>query len=118
LTRERIWRIVGQERVPRGILYKIRADRKEIEILVTNHAGSRIKRWKLDLQWVLETLLYPEEVLKGHGDRFIAHRVIGDHVIRVIYEYAERIPEVVTVYFPYAMRYFEGGGRLEDQILR
>ncbi|MSS73002.1 MAG: hypothetical protein EXS64_16140 [Candidatus Latescibacteria bacterium] len=50
-------------------------------------------------------------------DLFIAHRGYNEHVLRVVYEYESDIPLVVTVYFPYAKRYFQGGGTYADQIL-
>jgi len=66
---------------------------------------------------VLQTLLFPEEVIRGHRNRFIAHRRIRGHVVRVVYEYEGRIPVVVTVYYPSAKRYFRGEGVYEDQVL-
>jgi hypothetical protein len=66
---------------------------------------------------MFETLLFPEEVVAGHRSRFIAHRRYDGHVLRVVYEYEADIPLVVTVYFPYARRYFRGGGSYADQIL-
>ena len=65
-----------------------------------------------------DTLLEPEEVLKGHYNRFIAHKCYGEHVLRAVYEYDELIPTLVTVYFPYKERYFKGGGQFENQILK
>jgi hypothetical protein len=41
----------------------------------------------------------------------------GHMVVRVIYEYQGKIPIVITVYFPFAQRYFGGGGFYEDKIL-
>jgi hypothetical protein len=75
-------------------------------------------RWKLTPEMVGETLLEPEEILIGHHHRFIAHRRYGQHVLRAVYEYDDSIPTVVTVYFPHKQRYFEGGGRFEDKILK
>lgn len=51
-------------------------------------------------------------------DRYIAHKLHGDHVVRAIYEYHDDYPAVVTVYFPYAGRYYQGGSRYEDNILK
>ena len=62
--------------------------------------------------------MLPDEVLVGHYDRYIAHKVIGQHVIRTIYEYEGNLPVVVTVYFPYADRYFQGESTYEDKIFK
>jgi hypothetical protein len=67
---------------------------------------------------VLETLIFPEEVLKGHGNRYIAHRRYGEHLVRAIYEYEDYTPVLITVYFPYLNRYFAGGGIYEDKIFK
>ncbi len=67
---------------------------------------------------VVETLLLPEEVIVGHGNRYIAHRRYDNHLVRVVYEYEEGVAIVLTVYFPYINRYFRGGGVYEDKILK
>lgn len=59
-----------------------------------------------------------DEVLIGHFDRYIAHKVIGSHVIRAVYEYSGTLPVLITVYFPYANRYFQGETIHEDKILK
>jgi hypothetical protein len=67
---------------------------------------------------VIETLAVPEEVMTGHRGRWFAHKRYGDHLIRAVYEYHESVPVLVTVYFPYANRYFEGGSLYEDKIFQ
>ena len=42
----------------------------------------------------------------------------GDHVLRAVYEYHDDYPTVITVYFPYAGRYYQGGSKYEDNILK
>ncbi|OGL45299.1 MAG: hypothetical protein A2W05_08635 [Candidatus Schekmanbacteria bacterium RBG_16_38_10] len=101
----------------KGIIYNVEVKRKIIQILITFHAQSRIRKWELTEAQVIETLLKPEEVLKGHYGRYIAHRKYNNHLMRAIYEYEENIPVIVTVYFPLSNRYYEGGGRYEDKIL-
>ena len=102
---------------PRGKIYKISADGKIVSIVLTFHALERTQRWKLTERQVIRALLAPEEVLKGHRNRYIANLRKGTHVVRVIYEYQGKIPVVITVYFPFAQRYFGGGGFYEDKIL-
>jgi len=109
--------IINTQQHERGKLCHVRADGKVVTILLTFHAVERAQRWKLGERQVIRTLLEPEEVLRGHRNRYIAHRRIGKHVVRAIYEYDNRRPVVITVYFPLAERYFEGGGVYEDKIL-
>jgi len=101
----------------RGKVYLIMVGAKEISILFTFHALERIQKWALTDRAVIEAILWPEEVLRGHRQRFIAHRRSGEHILRIVYEYDETMPVIVTVYFPLSGRYFEGGTKHEDQIL-
>jgi hypothetical protein len=101
----------------RGQLYQVMAAGKIVSILLTFHALERTVQWRLTIAGVLQTILFPEEVLHGHRRRFIAHRRVQAHVVRVIYEYEERMPVVITVYSPSAKRYFQGNGVYEDHIL-
>jgi len=62
--------------------------------------------------------LLPDEVLIGHFERYIAHKVVGKHLIRAVYEYVGALPVLITVYFPSIDRYFQGGFTYEDKILK
>jgi len=108
--------IVKIEKKVKGKLYRIKAEDKELEIMITWYAIERINRWKLKIELVIEDLLYPEEVLVGHHNRYIAHKRYGNHLVRAIYEYDDHTPIVVTVYFPLSERYFKGGGMYADKI--
>ena len=101
----------------RGKIYRMRIGGKVVKILVTFHCLKRMEKWDIDINDLLGTLLFPEEVLKGHFDRYIAHKRSGDHIIRTVYEYESEVPIVLTVYFPYASRYYQGGKTYEDKIL-
>jgi hypothetical protein len=70
----------------------------------------------LELDNLFETILYPEEVIKGHRSRFIAQRRYNNHIVRLVYEYENKIPVIITVYYPYKKRYFEGGGQFADKV--
>ena len=85
--------------------------------MLTFHSLNRLDRWRLDTSILFQTLIYPEEVVTGHYQRFIAKRRFKDHLIRAVYEYENSMPVVITVYFPYSGRYFKGGKNYEDKIL-
>jgi len=102
----------------RGVLFTFSKKGQEVDILFLNHAIGRMAKWGLNLEMVSETLLKPEEVLRGHHNRFIAHKRYGEHILRAVYEYEGSLPSLVTVYFPYKHRYYEGGERIEDKILK
>jgi hypothetical protein len=110
------FKLVGVTELADGVLFDIQAGVTTLQVKFTNHASERIKRWDLTREMVLETLLFPEEVLRGHRGRFIAHRRYGKHLVRAIYEYDQQLPSVVTAYFPYSERYFQGGSKYEGKI--
>jgi len=89
---------------------------KEVKVVFTYHCLDRLEFWKIDQFSLFKALIEPEEVLKGHGNRYIAHRRFDDHLIRAIYDYEDDLPIVITVYFPYTSRYFHGGKIYEDKI--
>jgi hypothetical protein len=101
----------------RGRVYSVAVEGNRLKILLTFHALGRMAKWRLTDEVVLQALLDPEEVLRGHHNRFIAHRRARGHVVRVIYEYEKALPVVITVYNPAAERYFKGGETYEDRIL-
>ena len=111
-----LYRITSRQLHPRGLLYEIAVAGRTIRVVVTGHASDRLSLWQRTEEQMFETLLFPEEVVAGHRNRFIAHRRYDGHVLRVVYEYETDIPLVVTVYFPYVKRYFRGGGSYADQI--
>ena len=111
------YKIVSRLKHPKGILLKIGVKDKNVEVLLTHHALDRMALWGLSEGRVLETLLYPEEVLIGHYGRYIAHKSSRTHVIRAVYEYQKKRPVLITVYCPLKSRYFEGEGRYENKIL-
>jgi len=109
--------IIERQSHNKGILFTVRSASRIVKILYLTHAIERVMKWGLNEEKVAEALLLPEEVLIGHGKRFIAHRRYDEHVVRAVYEYEEGLPVLVTAYFPYSERYFQGGGVYEDKIL-
>ena len=110
------YEIVSRNPYRRGFLYSVLLSGTIINLRFTDHVIERMAQWNCTEKQVLETLLFPEEVVIGHRGRFIAHRRYGAHIIRAVYEYEGNLPVLVTVYFPYAERYFQGGGFYADRI--
>ena len=111
-------KIVASRREDKGELFTFKCHGVEIDILFLNHSIERASKWRLSIEQIGECLLLPDEVLIGHFDRYIAHKVIGNHLIRAVYEYSGTLPVLITVYFPYVNRYFRGGATHEDKILK
>ena len=74
-----------------------------------------MERWRLSERRTLQALAFPEEVVRGHRGRFIAHRRNRARLIRAVYD--GELPAVITLYSPLSKRYFRGGGTYEDRIL-
>ena len=111
-------KIIDKQSHSKGEIYTIGVQEKTIKILFLFHAIERIKKWNIKEEMVVETLLLPEEVTVGHRNRYIAHRIYGNHLVRTVYEYEGELPVLLTVYFPYTNRYFKGGGIYEDKIFK
>jgi len=109
--------ITGQREHSRGRVYDLRVGDRSVSVLLTFHALQRMERWRLSDRQTFQALLFPEEVVRGHGGRFIAHRRRRARLLRAVYEYDGDLAAVITVYSPLAKRYFHGGGRYEDRIL-
>jgi len=100
----------------RGRLFEIKANEKVIHILVTWHAKDGAEDYDISTNELLDLLIDPEEVTRGHADRFIAHRRLNHHLTRVVYEYENDTIIVITFYISHVNRYFRGG-IYEDKIL-
>ena len=87
----------GEYNHNQGKVYKFVVGNVNVEILFLYHALRRAKKWQLSEDQIAEALLFPDEVLKGHLGRYIAHKLHGDHILRAVYEYYDDYPTVVTV---------------------
>lgn len=52
---------------PRGKVYEIQVDEKDVSVLLTYHVLNRLEKWRLTDDLVVRTMLFPEEVLIGHA---------------------------------------------------
>jgi hypothetical protein len=110
--------IIASRDAENGKIYTFSCSDAQVEVLFLNHSIERARKWQLSIEQIAECLLLPDEVLVGHFSRYIAHKVIGKHLIRAVYEYVWALPALITVYFPYIDRHFQGGLTYEDKILK
>ncbi len=108
--------IIKSEDAPRGKSLQVKIKEKTLSIIFTWHALDAIKEYRFSIEDVLNFLINPEEVIKGHGGRLIAHRRLNSHLARVVYEYDSKSIVVVTFYKAHVHRYYRGGS-YEDKIL-
>lgn len=109
--------IAGTWDTGKGKLLEINVEKKVLRIIFTWHAMDSMQDYGVSIENALNYMLFADEVIKGHGERFIAHRRLNDHLARVVYEYdpGDNII-VITFYISYVNRYFKGG-IYEDKIL-
>jgi|LGVF01.1.fsa_nt_gb mRNA-degrading endonuclease RelE of RelBE toxin-antitoxin system len=108
--------VIKSEDTPKGKSLQVKIKEKTLSIIFTWHALDAIKEYRFSIEEVLNFLLNPEEVIKGHGGRLIAHRRLNSHLARVVYEYDRKSIVVVTFYKAHVQRYYRGGS-YEDKIL-
>ena len=108
--------IRSSQDTPKGKYLEVDCENRLIQIIFTWHSLDAIEDYEIPLENILNFLLYPEEVVKGHGNRFIAHRKLNDHLARIVYEYEGDNIIVITFYISYVNRYFREG-KYEDKIL-
>jgi hypothetical protein len=102
--------------VPRGMLFEIKANETVIRVMFTWHSLDGAGDYDISTNELLNFLIHPEEVIRGHANRFIAHRRLNHHLARVVYEYENGTIIVITFYISHVNRYFRGG-IYEDKIL-
>ncbi|MBF0542415.1 MAG: DUF4258 domain-containing protein [Nitrospirae bacterium] len=110
--------IIGRQTIEKGVILNISINNSHIKILFVNYVYGRIKKWNIKEEMVVETLLYPDEVIIGHRERYIAHKIYYNRLIRAVYEYIGGFPVLITVYVPKIGRFYKGGGQFEDQIFK
>jgi len=54
-----------------GKLFTFAFGERFADVLFLYHALERAQKWELSIEQIAETLFSPDEVLKGHFDRFI-----------------------------------------------
>lgn len=77
-------------------------------IRFTEHAESRMLRYGISEEDVVECIMKPDEVLSGYRGRKIAHEYMDRHMLRVVYEEDDLIT-VITVYLAKRERYGRRG---------
>ena len=102
----------------RGKTFLLKIMKRIQALLFTWHAIDTLNEYGLTPEDVVRVLVAPDEIVRGHGERYVAHKKLSEeYLLRVVYEYAEGIRTIVTVYISSMDRYFRGGGIFEDKVL-
>ncbi len=108
--------MLSERDVPRGKIIVIKVKETEVTMLLTRHLLDAAKDYNFKIEDVLYAVVFPDEVIRGHSGRFVAHKLLNSYLVRVVYEYEDGIPVVITLYIARKERYFRGG-ICEDRIL-
>ena len=77
-----------------------------MDVIISKHARERIEAYNLTEKIVVETIKNPDESIGGYSGTFIAHKLLNDHLLRVVYvEESDKI-KVITVYPSKKERYW------------
>jgi len=77
-----------------------------VKIIIPLYAKARISRYNLTEDLVKDALRNPDEIVKGYEGMLIAHKLINEHVLRVVYLKVKDDLKVITVYPARKERYF------------
>ena len=69
-----------------------------MRIILTVHAGFRIRKRKISYEEIIETLKWPEKLIKKDG-KYYAQRNLGRGRIEIVCEKTENYIKIVTVYW-------------------
>ena len=79
-----------------------------MKIIIPPYAKQRIKAYNLTEELVKNVLRNPDEIVKGYEERLIAHKLLNDHILRVVYIKIKEGLKVITVYPAKKERYWRG----------
>jgi len=86
------------EETVRGKLLAVEIEKGEnITILLTWHLLDSAEEYNFTIDEVIQYILFPDEVVRGHGGRFVAHKRLNSYLVRVVYEYEGEVPVVITL---------------------
>jgi hypothetical protein len=69
-----------------------------VKIIIPPYAQERIKRYNLTEDLVKDCLRNPDEIVEGYEGRLIAHKLLNEHLLRVVYLKVKEDVKVITVY--------------------
>ena len=70
----------------------------KVDIIISKHAKERIKTYNLTEKIVIEAIRNPDEIIEGYLETIIAHKLLNEHLLRVVYTKEKDKIRVITVY--------------------
>ncbi|MEK6819798.1 MAG: DUF4258 domain-containing protein [Nanoarchaeota archaeon] len=78
-----------------------------MKVIYTDYAEETIADRKINKEIIEDALKNPNEIIKGKNGRKIAHRIIKDKLLRVVFEEDTKTYIVVTAYYAEPKRYMK-----------
>jgi len=78
-----------------------------MKIIFTSYAEDTISDRAIPKEEIIDALLFPFEIKEGMDGRFIAHKIFGEKLLRVVFEISKNTYIVVTAYYTNQRRYIE-----------
>lgn len=76
-----------------------------MEFEYTDHVEENLVERNLSKKMVEDAVLNPDELAEGSFGRKIANKIIGDKLLRVIYEQENNVYIIITAYYTKPARY-------------
>lgn len=76
-----------------------------MDVEYTEYAEMKIAKRKLSKSDIKETLSNPEKTIDSRGERKIAQKMIGNYILRVVFEKHGNVYKVITAYYSKPERY-------------
>ena len=78
-----------------------------MNVIISKHAKERINTYNLTEKIVVESIKNPDEIVKGYAGMLIAHKLINEYLLRIVYSKDNGKLKVITVYPAKKERYFK-----------
>jgi|SRR3989338_6720214 len=88
-----------------GRRFKGYSIKRFMKIEYTEHAKENMKERKLSRNLIENIIINPEKVIEGSFGRKIAQKIIGNKLLRVIYEQENNVYIIITAYYTKPERY-------------
>ena len=80
-----------------------------MKIVYTDYAEESLTDRKISKKLIEDSLKNPDEIVEGKKNRKIAHKIIGNKLLRIVFEDEENTKTyiVITVYYTKPRRYIK-----------
>ena len=69
-----------------------------MDITISQHAKERIKTYNFTEKIIIEAVKNPDDIVKGYSGTSIAHKLLNEHILRVVYIKEKHKIKIITLY--------------------